>query len=137
MPALNHINLPVADVASLRDFFVQHFGFAPLPGAPNSPLAVLRGTDGFVLNIMPRHADDPGGFPRDFHIGFLFPTPEEVHATYARLVSAGVRSSDVTEMNRRGVRSSTLYCFAPNDVMVEVSCYTDAPDSSDRDMPPE
>ena len=30
MPMLNHVNLPAADVAPLRDFFARYFKFVPI-----------------------------------------------------------------------------------------------------------
>jgi catechol 2,3-dioxygenase-like lactoylglutathione lyase family enzyme len=122
MPTLNHINLPVLDVASLRDFFVQHFAFVPIHSPAGSPLAVLRGDSGFILNIMQRKPDD-GAFPKDFHVGFLFDSTDAVLAMHATLAATGIRIGDVERMTRRSITSDTFYCFAPNDVMVEVSCY--------------
>ena len=123
MLTLNHANLPVADVPSLRDFFVQHFGFAPLGDPGNDAFAVLRGAGGFILNIMKRSTNDAGAFPRNFHVGFMLDTLAEVHGTHAALAAAGVKSGDVEAMTRRGVSSVTFYCTAPNDILVEVSCY--------------
>ena len=123
MPKLNHTNLPVAEVAPLRDFFTRYFGFVPIHEPAGSPMAVLRGEDGYILNIMKRRATD-GEFPKDFHVGFLFDAPDEVHAMHARLLADNVRAGDVENMTRRGITSVTFYCFAPNDVMVEVSCYS-------------
>lgn len=123
MPTLNHTNLPVADVAALRDFFVRHFAFVPIHEPGGSPMAVLRGDGGFILNIMQRRPDDAGQFPRDFHVGFLFDTPAAVHAKHAELVAAGLTIGEVESMTRRGISSVTFYTFAPNDIMVEVSCY--------------
>ncbi len=122
MPILNHTNLPVADVAALRDFFVRHFGFVPIHEPGGSPMAVLRGDGGFILNIMQRRSTD-GPFPRDFHVGFLYDAPADVHAKHAELVAAGLTSGEVESMTRRGISSVTFYTFAPNDIMVEVSCY--------------
>lgn len=122
MPRLNHTNLPVADVGPLRDFFVAHFGFTPIHEPGGTPMAVLRGEDGFILNIMRRRPDD-GAFPVDFHVGFMFDSDEYVHGMHDRLIAHGVRAGAVERMTRRGITSTTFYCFAPNDVMVEVSCY--------------
>ena len=122
MPSLNHANLPVTDVAPLRDFFVQYFGFVPIHEPAGSPMAVLRGEDGFILNIMQCRATDTG-FPADFHVGFLYPSPDAVRETHVRLAGAGIRTGPVERMTRRGITSETFYCFAPNDVMIEVSCY--------------
>ena len=124
MPRLNHTNLPVADVAPLRDFFTSYFGFTPIHEPAGSSLAVLRGEDGYILNIMLKRPTDAGAFPQDFHVGFLCDTPAEVQAMHATLQAAGVRAGDVERMTRRGITSVTFYCFAPNDIMIEISCYT-------------
>lgn len=126
MPKLNHTNLPVSDVAALRDFFVSYFGFTPIHEPDGRPMAVLRGEDGYILNVMQRRADDAGAFPADFHVGFLFDTVAQVVAIHERLVAAGIRAGEVERMTRRGVTSTTFYCFAPNEIMVEVSCYLGA-----------
>ena len=122
MPVLNHVNLPVPDVASLRDFFVQYFAFTLIHAPAGGGMAVLRGEGGFILNIMRRRPDD-ADFPYPFHVGFLFETPEPVHAMRDRLAADGVRCGEVEEMTRGGVASTTFYCFPPGGPMVEVSCY--------------
>lgn len=123
MLTLNHANLPVADVPSLRDFFVKHFGFVPYGSGGSDSFAVMRGESGFILNVMKRNADDAGAFPKNFHVGFMVATPAEVRAVHERLVAADVEAGDVEEMTRRGVSSVTFYCTAPNGILVEVSCY--------------
>jgi catechol 2,3-dioxygenase-like lactoylglutathione lyase family enzyme len=123
MLTLNHANLPVADVAPLRDFFVRHFGFTRHGEGDDDAFAVMRGAGGFILNIMRRATTDAGAFPKNFHVGFMVDTPAEVHETHARLVADGVETGDVESMTRRGVSSVTFYCTAPNGILVEVSCY--------------
>ncbi|MCC7053303.1 MAG: VOC family protein [Gemmatimonadaceae bacterium] len=122
MPVLNHINLPVPDVGALRDFFVEHFGFTPIHEAAGGSMAVLRGEQGFILNIM-RRRDGDADFPYPFHVGFLFDTTPPVVALRDRLAGAGVRCGAVEEMHRNGVDSTTFYCFPDGGPMVEVSCY--------------
>lgn len=123
MPILNHTNLPVAHVAPLRDFFVRHFDFVPIHEPDGKPMAVLRGQDGFILNIMQQRSDDIGQFPHDFHVGFLLDNEAAVRAKHAELVAAGVEAGDVEAMTRRGISSVTFYAFAPNRIKVEISCY--------------
>ncbi|MEO7996829.1 MAG: VOC family protein [Gemmatimonadaceae bacterium] len=118
MSKLNHANLPVGDVASLRDFFVQHFDFTLLSMRGENGFAVLRGTDGFILNIM-RDKNDVG-FPENFHVGFFLDTPDGVRAKHAQLSDANVKPGDIEELNRGGWKSLTFYCHAPNNILVEV-----------------
>ena len=118
MSRLNHANLPVADVAALRDWFVQHFGFTVLSVRGEKGFAVLRGTDGFILNIM-RDKDD-AGFPENFHVGFFLDTTDEVRAKHAEFVQANQQPGDIEQLNRGGWKSLTFYCRAPNNILVEV-----------------
>lgn len=124
MLRLNHANLPVADVAAARAFFVRHFAFTELATRGRDALAVLRGADGFVLNLM--HGADgvgvPPAYPRNFHVGFFVDTPDAVRAKHAELRAAGVASGDVERLARGGVASVTFHCDAPGGVLVEVSC---------------
>jgi catechol 2,3-dioxygenase-like lactoylglutathione lyase family enzyme len=124
MLRLNHANLPVAEVAALRDFFVRHFDFSVVATRGNDALAVLRGADGFVLNIM-RGAPD-GAYPRNFHVGFFVDTPDDVRAKHAELRAAAVAAGDVEDLTRGGFASTTFYCEAPGGVLVEVSSAREA-----------
>ena len=118
MCRLNHANLPVTDVAALRDFFVQQFDFSLLSMQGENGLAVLRGTDGFILNIM---RDSKGiGFPDNFHVGFFLDSPGDVRAKHEQLVHANVEPGPIEELNRGGWKSLTFYCHAPNRILVEV-----------------
>jgi catechol 2,3-dioxygenase-like lactoylglutathione lyase family enzyme len=116
---LNHANLPVAEVAPLRDFFVRHFAFTQVAG--RDTLAVLRGSDGFVLNLMRGAGAE---YPRNFHVGFFVETPDEVRAKHAELRDAGVAVGDVEALARGGSSSVTFYCEAPGGVLVEVTAPT-------------
>lgn len=118
MSKLNHANLPVADVVALRDFFVQQFEFALLSMRGENGFAVLRGTDGFILNIM---RDNKGsGFPENFHVGFFLDSPQEVRAKHAQLIAAQLDPGPIEELTRGGWKSLTFYCRAPNGILVEV-----------------
>ena len=123
MLRLNHANLPVADVAPLRDFFVRHFAFTEV--ASRGALAVLRGGDGFVLNLM--RAADGAEYPRNFHVGFFVDTPDAVRAKHVELRDAGAAPGDVETLARGGFASVTFYCDAPGGVLVEVSAATEGP----------
>jgi catechol 2,3-dioxygenase-like lactoylglutathione lyase family enzyme len=120
MLRLNHVNLPVTEVAELRDFFVRHFAFTELATRGRDALAVLRGADGFVLNLMRGRAD--AAYPRNFHVGFFVDSPAEVHAKHAELRAAGITGGDVEELARGGFASVTSYSEAPGGVLVEISC---------------
>lgn len=119
MPRLNHANLPVADVAALRDFFVRWFGFVQQQSRGGDAFVVLTGEDGFVLNLM--KASDGERFPEHFHVGFLLDTAAEVRVLHGAMREAGASVGEVQSLRRGGPDSVTLYCHAPNGVLVEVS----------------
>ena len=121
MLTLNHANLPVADVTALRDFFVQHFDFRQL-NPVDERFVMLRGSGGFLLNLMKASPADAGAYPKNFHVGFIVETPDEVHALHTRLSTAGVECGPAEMITRRGASSVTFYCHAPNDILVEVTC---------------
>ena len=118
MSRLNHANLPVGDVAALREFFVQHFDFILLSTRGENSFDVLRGSDGFILNII--RDKRAVGFPENFHVGFFLDTADEVRAKHASLQRANRQPGDLEELNRGGWRSLTFYVRAPNNILVEV-----------------
>ena len=118
MLMLNHANLPVADVAPLRDFFVRHFGFIAETTRGNDAFVVMRGDGGFVLNLM--RCREGERFPENFHVGFALEDAEAVRAKHAELREAGVGAGEVKTLGRGGPGSVTFYCYAPNDLLVEV-----------------
>ena len=123
MMRLNHANLPVAEVAALRDFFVRHFEFHEVATRGRDALTVLRGPDGFLLNLM-RGAETT--YPRNFHVGFYVDSPAAVRAKHAELQAAGSGPGAVEALTRGGFASVTFYCVAPGGVLVEVSSAIEA-----------
>ncbi len=121
MPRLNHANLPVADVAALRDFFVRHFGFRVVLTRGQDGFVVLEGDGGFVLNLMRHRPREGAGYPDGFHVGFFLDAPADVRAKHAELAAAAVDVGEVGDVVRGGWASTTFYCRAPNGLLVEVS----------------
>lgn len=123
MPRLNHANLPVADVAALRDFFVRHFGFRVVAARGPDAFVVLEDDERFILNLMRHRPREGNGFPEHFHVGFALDTPDAVHAKRAEIADGGLALSvgEVADLTRHGFASTTFYCHAPNDLLVEVS----------------
>ena len=119
MLRLNHANLPVTEVAALRDFFVRHFAFTEIATRGRDAMTVMRGADGFVLNLM--RASATADYPRNFHVGFFVDTADDVHAKHAELRAAGIDAGAVEQLARGGFASVTFYCEAPGGVLVEVS----------------
>ena len=128
MLPLNHVNLPVAEVGALRDFFVRHFRFIEVATRGRDALVVLHGADGFVLTLMRAAPADAGAYPRNFHVGFYVDGADQVRATQTALRAAGVETGEVEALTRGGFSSVTFYCHAPGGVLVEVSSASDAPD---------
>jgi len=119
---LNHANLPVPDVAALRDFLASHFGFTVLETRGQDAMSVLQDEAGFVLTLMKsRESDGPSGYPGTFHVGFLVHDVESVRAKHAELAAAGHAVGAAEEIRRGGRRSFTFYCPAPGGVLVEVT----------------
>ena len=111
---LNHIDLPVPDVAATADFFVRGFGFTVAETRGNHGMAILT-APGMVL-VLTRDPD--AVYPSLFHIGFLQPSEEAVHAAWAHLQASGVELPEAPKHMRD---SLLFYCRAPGGILVEVS----------------
>lgn len=91
---LNHLNLPVADVATARAFFTDLLGFTVTRDG-GAAMAVLDDGHGTTLVLMdvarvnPASASEPPVYPPGFHVGFILESRAEVDAMHARLVAAG------------------------------------------------
>ena len=118
---LNHANLVTSEVAALAGFFTSHFGFELLAMRGKDAFAVLRGTDGFSLNLMTPGKGEAASCPSGFHVGFFVGNPDSVQAKQAELADAGLAPGEVQELTRGGVSSTTFYCLAPGGILVEVS----------------
>jgi catechol 2,3-dioxygenase-like lactoylglutathione lyase family enzyme len=115
---LNHLDLPVPDVARTRDFFVDHLGFRHRETKGDDALAILEGDHGFILVISRLRAHGAQGFPADFHVGFHLESREAVEALHDRLAGAGVEIM----MPPRAMRGGWgLYFRGPNGLLVEAS----------------
>ncbi|MER8510946.1 VOC family protein [Mesorhizobium sp. M0199] len=117
----NHINLVTTEVAGLARFFTSHFGFEFVAVRGKDAFAVLRGIDGFILNLMKPGKGEPASYPDGFHVGFFVGKPEFVHAKRAGLADAGLQPGEVQQLMRGRIQSTTFYCHAPGGVLVEVS----------------
>lgn len=110
---LNHLDLPVPDVAATTDFFVRGFGFALL-FQRGADMALLRDDDGFALVLT--RATAPR-YPDDFHVGFLQPSDAAVHAVYRRLREAGIAAPAPTVAHG----CLQFWLAGPGGVRIEVS----------------
>jgi catechol 2,3-dioxygenase-like lactoylglutathione lyase family enzyme len=115
---LNHLDLPVPDVAATAAFFTSHFGFRLHETRGNNGFALLLGTGGFALVLTRRRAEGVQDFPDTFHIGFLVESEAAVHALHTRLQAAGVPDLPPVSFQRD---ATLFYVQAPGGVLVEVS----------------
>jgi catechol-2,3-dioxygenase len=111
---LNHIDLPITDLAAAVHYFVTGFGFTPQPTA-HAGMAILRADDGFVLVLQ---QDSEARYPSSFHVGFLQPNDEAVHAVYRRLTEAEL---PVPAPPANSYGALAFFCMAPGGIRIEVS----------------
>ena len=117
---LNHINLPVRNVAETSAFFEKYFDFKCLEIKGDHALAVMKGADDFVLVLMSEafNRNNNAVYPDAFHVGCLVDEKEQVDGMFERLKNGGV-SLDRSPSNMRGVYG--FYFNAPGNILVEVS----------------
>ena len=118
---INHLNLPVPDVAATRRFFEDYFGFTTRETKGDNMLSVLEDEAGFSLVIMAQSFNRNGNttYPDAQHIGFLVATIEEVNRIYERLLTSDVALPQAPS-NMRGVFG--FYFHAPGNILTEISC---------------
>lgn len=112
---LNHIDLPVPDVAATRDFFETWLGFTHDKTLGQSGLSILRDPAGLVLVLSRRQ--DEGPWPYPFHIGFHLKTEAAVSDLHRRMTDGGVAVGEASM--QRGAFS--FYFTAPGDILVEIA----------------
>jgi lactoylglutathione lyase len=119
MMTLNHINLPVGDVAANRDFFMKYFGMSTVMEVGKNFLATLVDKSGLLFNLSHFDKDKSAAIVhhKDMHIGFFVDTDEEVDRVYARFAADGVA---VDAPERREYRYG-FYVKAPGGFDVEVA----------------
>lgn len=118
---LNHVNLPVDNVAESAAFFERFFDFKCTEVKGDNMLAVLKGEDDFTLVLMSAVFNKNGNavYPDAFHIGFLFDEKDKVKSVYDRLKSGGVPLGQEAGNLRGGYG---FYFNAPGNILTEVSC---------------
>jgi catechol 2,3-dioxygenase-like lactoylglutathione lyase family enzyme len=116
---LNHINLPVRDVAATRDFFTKYFGLVTQMEVGKNFLALLIDDLGLVLNLS--HFDKTNTaevvYHKDFHVGLFVETVERVDEMYAAMAADGITTAPP---ERREGRYG-YYADAPGGFVVEVA----------------
>lgn len=119
---LRHVALKVRDVAAAARFYADVFGMRVVwqPDAENVYLS--SGSDNLALHQDP--ALGPGGALD--HLGFLVPTPDDVHAAAAALRTQGVALAQEPRTHRDG--SVSCYCRDPDGNLVQVLCIPGLPE---------
>ncbi|MBA2607811.1 MAG: VOC family protein [Actinobacteria bacterium] len=112
---LNHLNLRVRDAAVCRDFYMQHFGFAPAFEADGG--FFIRNAAGFLLALIPVEHHEP--LPDGFHIGFAVGSGDAVLAQRDALSSTGVRVSDPHD-GRPDDDYVSFRCWDPDGTEIEL-----------------
>jgi catechol 2,3-dioxygenase-like lactoylglutathione lyase family enzyme len=116
---LNHVNLSVRDVPSARSFFEQYMKFVPADSKPNDTLAVLNGTDGFVLVLMNESLNRQGNisYPDAFHVGFLLGEEAKVISLYEELQKGGI----TVEQEPQRIRKTFGFYFYLQNILIEIA----------------
>ena len=109
---INHIDIPVPDIAATRDFFLEKLGFTHVATLGRDGLAILKDDCGATLVF----SRTKGSAPADgFHIGFLQENREAVDRVHARL-----RDSVECEAPRDMHGGYVFYFEAPGPILIEV-----------------
>ena len=114
---LNHIDLPVPDVAATRDFFETWLGFTHERTLGQDGLSILRDDGGLVLVLSRLRRDEPQSWPVPFHIGFHLESQAAVSDVHARMAGGGLAVEPPAL--RHG--AFAFYLTAPGDILVEVA----------------
>lgn len=116
---INHIDIPVPEVAATRDFFVRHLGFTHRQTRGRDGIAILHDDAGTVLTLSKSKA---ASAPKDgFHIGFHLETRTAVDRLYSELKENLVPVGD----EPKSMRGAWLFYFeAPGSLLIEVACWT-------------
>jgi catechol 2,3-dioxygenase-like lactoylglutathione lyase family enzyme len=113
---LNHLDLPVPDIAATRAFFETCMGFTHEKTLGQDGLSILHDESGLVL-VLSRRSHAAPGFPPSFHIGFHLETEQAVTALHAELKAAG-HAHDGPTMQRGAF---AFYFIAPGGILIEVA----------------
>jgi len=115
---INHLNLIVTDVTKAVHFFETYFGFKYEVVKGDNLIAVLKNEENFTLIIMTNKNGDTT-YPKDFHIGFMIDSPEEVDHLHRKLVDGKI---DVTQSPKK-IRDSYAFYFYFDNLFIEVGHY--------------
>jgi catechol 2,3-dioxygenase-like lactoylglutathione lyase family enzyme len=115
---LNHLDIPVSDIAQTRTFFERYFGFKEVFSREDG-LTVLLDEDGFALTLSPLPEGQPMKYPVGFHVGFNVDCEDDLFEAHRKLVTAGV---PIVRPVGDLAGAMTFHCHAPGPLLVEVAC---------------
>lgn len=115
---INHLNLVVTDVSKAIAFFETYFDFNCELVKGDNVIAILTNKDNFTLVLMGSKNGDTK-YPKDFHIGFMLGTKEEVDKLHEKLHNGNINLPDAPKKIRN---SYGFYCYFDN-LFVEVGHY--------------
>lgn len=115
---INHLNLVVTNVAKAITFFENFFSFTCTAVKGENMIAILKNNDGFTLVLM---TDKEGNdaYPKDFHIGFMQSSVQEVDKLHSKLKESGIAVGDAP----KNIRDSYGFYFHFDNLFIEVGCY--------------
>ncbi|WP_426479309.1 VOC family protein [Chryseobacterium sp. CBSDS_008] len=115
---INHLNLVVTDVMNSVLFFEKYFGFTCEIVKGEHIIAVLRNNENFTLVLMSSKNGDTV-YPKDFHIGFILDSPDEVDHLHHKLIEGGIAIGQ----SPRKIRNSYAFYFWFDNIFIEVGHY--------------
>ncbi|MVT09919.1 VOC family protein [Chitinophaga tropicalis] len=113
---INHLNLIVTDVTRNVNFFETYFNFKCEAVKGDNVLAVLKNTGDFTLVLM---KGEEASYPKDFHIGFMVDSEEEVEAIHKKLLDGQI---NITRAPGK-IRNSFGFYFYFDNLFIEVGHY--------------
>jgi len=114
---LNHINLPVPDVAATRAFFETYFDLhCIVDKGPDTFIGLSDGAE-MALALSDFDKGTEIVYPKWFHIGFMQDTDAQVDEVHQRLTAGGIQA----DKPKHEHGAWTFYFTAPGGFTVEVS----------------
>lgn len=118
---INHLNLPVSNVAETITFFESYFDFKCLETKGDNMIAVLSNPADFILVLMSLKMSktDHTTYPDAFHLGFILDSSEKVNETFSKLKAGGIQ----LEREPQKIRNSFGFYFYFGELFIEVAHY--------------
>ena len=120
---LNHLNLPVSNLAEAQSFFEDLFDFQLL-GKGGDLIVAMSDGHGFMLVLAntARFGGEAPHYPEPFHIGFNLDDRAQVDAMYERVSAAGITVDDTP---RRKHGHYGFYFRALDNLLFEVATHNE------------